>query len=56
MNEFEQYKERLQGFANFKERKEQVARIIEQKGFLSVMNDTKWLELQKAAIMQKHEY
>ena len=48
MNEFEQYKERLQEFDNFKGHKEQVAGIIEQKGLFLVMNDTKWLELQKA--------
>ena len=36
MNEFEQYKERLQQFDGIKEYKEKVVAIIEQKGFYSV--------------------
>ena len=44
MNKFEQYKERLQQFDGFKGYKEKVAAIIKQKGFTSIMNDTKWLE------------
>ena len=48
MDKFEQYKERLQQFDGFKGYKEKVTAIIKQKGFTSIMNDTKWLELQRA--------
>lgn len=44
---FEEYKEHLQQ-SNFSEWKEQVAKIVFQKNLSSVMNDTKWIELQKS--------
>jgi hypothetical protein len=48
MTEFEEYKTRLQQWSGYAELKETVHNIIVQKGLSSVMNDTKWLKLQKA--------
>ena len=48
MNEFDTYKSHLEKYPNIAQIKEKVRKIITQKGLSSVMNDTKWLELQKA--------
>lgn len=48
MNEFEQYKEYLRQHNDFVEWKKNVAEILTRKQLSSIMNDTKWLELQKA--------
>ena len=48
MNEFEQYKEHLQKYEHIAEFKKKVMKIVFRKNLSSVMNDTKWLELQKA--------
>lgn len=47
MTEFEQYKEYLQN-DRFDDWRKKVAETVSQKGMYSAMNDTKWLELQKA--------
>ena len=49
MNEFEQYKEYLQQNSDFVAKwKKNVEKILTRKQLSSIMNDTKWLELQKA--------
>jgi hypothetical protein len=51
MNEFERYKEYLQQHSDFVEKwKANVTEILARKQLSPTMNDTKWLELQKAVV------
>lgn len=47
MNEFDRYKYLIENDTNIQELKQEISKILVDRNLSAVMNDTKWIELQK---------